>query len=89
MRERLYPPERFKDGHPDVAISLNNLGELRLMPREFSGRVEVRRLMSWFNDKFFAEVTGPLTMERGLGRGQFRELTPEELQGLLAPPAEG
>lgn len=33
---------------------------------------------------------GPLTMERGLGRGQFRELTPEELQGLLTPPlAEG
>ena len=31
---------------------------------------------------------GPLTMERGLGRGQFRELTPEELQGLLSPPAE-
>jgi 23S rRNA pseudouridine2605 synthase len=31
---------------------------------------------------------GPITMERGLGRGQFRELTPEELQGLLAPPAD-
>src|SRR6516162_4034480 len=26
--------------------------------------VEVRRLMSWFNDKFFAEVSGPLTTER-------------------------
>jgi 23S rRNA pseudouridine2605 synthase len=31
---------------------------------------------------------GPLTMERGLGRGQFRELTPEELQGLLAHPVD-
>jgi 23S rRNA pseudouridine2605 synthase len=30
---------------------------------------------------------GPLTMERGLGRGQFRELTAEELEALLAPPA--
>jgi len=29
---------------------------------------------------------GPLTMERTLGRGQFRELTQDELQGLLAPP---
>ena len=29
---------------------------------------------------------GSLTMERSLGRGQFRELTPEELQALLAPP---
>ena len=31
---------------------------------------------------------GPITMERGLGRGQFRELTPEELQALLAPPVD-
>jgi 23S rRNA pseudouridine2605 synthase len=28
---------------------------------------------------------GPLTMERSLGRGQFRELTEEELQALTAP----
>jgi glutathione S-transferase len=41
-----------------------DLGELRLLPREASLRVEVRRLMSWFNDKLFAEVTGPLTLER-------------------------
>ena len=36
----------------------------RLMPAEPGGRVEVRRLMSWFNDKFFAEVSGPIVMER-------------------------
>jgi glutathione S-transferase len=40
------------------------LGELRLLPLEAGARVEVRRLMSWFNDKFFAEVSGLLTMER-------------------------
>ncbi len=40
------------------------LGALRLLPLESRARVEVRRLMSWFNDKFFAEVSGPLTMER-------------------------
>ena len=40
------------------------LGERRLLPADIRGRVEVRRLMSWFNEKFFAEVTGPLTMER-------------------------
>jgi len=40
------------------------LGEFRLMPREVGSRVEVRRLMSWFNDKFFAEVSGALVMER-------------------------
>src|SRR5262245_1887326 len=26
MRRKLYPPERFPDGHPDLATSLNNLG---------------------------------------------------------------
>jgi glutathione S-transferase len=40
------------------------LGSLRLLPNEPGRRIEVRRLLSWFNDKFFAEVTGPLTMER-------------------------
>jgi glutathione S-transferase len=40
------------------------LGRSRLLPSEPGRRVEVRRLMNWFNDKFFAEVTGPLTMER-------------------------
>ena len=34
------------------------------MPLEPGRRVEVRRLASWFNDKFFAEVSGPLVMER-------------------------
>jgi len=49
----------------------------RLMPTEPGGRVEVRRLTSWFNDKFFEEVSGALVMERvykrhipsGLGGG--------------------
>jgi len=36
----------------------------RLMPQDVAARVEVRRLMSWFNDKFFAEVSGALVMER-------------------------
>jgi glutathione S-transferase len=34
------------------------------MPREAGERIEVRRLMSWFNDKFFAEASGALVMER-------------------------
>ncbi len=37
---------------------------LRLLPAEAGERIEVRRLMSWFNDKFFAEASGPLVMER-------------------------
>ena len=38
--------------------------ERRLLPRQAGQRIEVRRLMSWFNDKFFEEVSGPLVMER-------------------------
>jgi glutathione S-transferase len=36
----------------------------RLMPTDAGGRIEVRRLTSWFNDKFFEEVSGPLVRER-------------------------
>jgi glutathione S-transferase len=49
------------------------LGEHRLLPQDTSGRVEVRRLTSWFNDKFFAEVSGPLVMERVFKRQMTRE----------------
>ena len=34
--------------------------------REPGRRVEVRRLAHWFNDKFYAEVSGPLVIERVL-----------------------
>ena len=34
--------------------------------------VEVRRLMAWFGEKFFAEVSGPLTTERVLKRQMSR-----------------
>ena len=40
------------------------LFENRLMPIEPARRIEVRRLAAWFNDKFFAEVSGPLVNER-------------------------
>ena len=39
-------------------------GDRRMLPSEPERRVEVRRLAAWFNDKFFAEVSGPLVMER-------------------------
>lgn len=39
-------------------------GVNRLLPPEPGARVEVRRLASWFNDKFHAEVSGPLVTER-------------------------
>lgn len=40
------------------------LGERRLLPLDPHERVEVRRLMAWFNDKFFAEASGPIVNER-------------------------
>ena len=38
--------------------------ENRLLPATSGERVEVRRLASWFNDKFHSEVSGPLVSER-------------------------
>jgi glutathione S-transferase len=49
------------------------LGGHRLLPRDLPGRIEVRRLTSWFNDKFFAEVSGPLVTERVFKRHMTRE----------------
>jgi glutathione S-transferase len=51
------------------------LGDRRLLPHGPYPRVEVRRLMSWFNDKFFAEVSGPLTAE------QYKRYTPLDAGG--------
>jgi glutathione S-transferase len=72
-------PVLLDDGHPPVpgaAIVAEYLDEVygakqdggRLLPGESGPRVEVRRLTSWFNDKFFAEVSGPLVTERFLKR---------------------
>ncbi len=40
------------------------LGDRRLMPEDPLGRVEVRRLMRWFNVKFFSEVSQLLVTEK-------------------------
>jgi glutathione S-transferase len=64
--------EEGKPPVPGAAIIAEYLDETRgaklvqprLMPGDSGPRVEVRRLMSWFNDKFFEEVSGPLVMER-------------------------
>jgi glutathione S-transferase len=68
-------PVLVQEGHPAVpgapiiAEYLDEmhgaaLAERRLLPANTSARVEVRRLASWFNDKFFAEVSGLLSTER-------------------------
>ena len=38
--------------------------ERRLLPTSPGERIEVRRLMAWFNDKFFEEASNPLVTER-------------------------
>jgi glutathione S-transferase len=40
------------------------MGERRLLPTTIGERIEVRRLMAWFNEKFFEEATNPLVTER-------------------------
>ncbi len=43
------------------------------MPPKPAQRVEVRRLANWFNDKFQAEVSGPMVLERVFKRYMTRE----------------
>jgi glutathione S-transferase len=68
-------PVLLMEGYPPVSgaatiaefideVRGSDLFEHRLMPLDPGRRVEVRRLSSWFNDKFFAEVSGPLVLER-------------------------
>lgn len=74
-------------GAPTIAEYLDEaygrrMGERRLMPDTLNERIEVRRLASWFNDKFFEEVSGPLVMER-----IYKRYMPEDVGG-GAPRAE-
>ena len=68
-------PVLMEEGQPPVpgaAIVAEYIEETRgssrpdggLYPQNPGARVEVRRLSSWFNDKFHAEVSGPLANER-------------------------
>ncbi len=47
----------------DETLPADHAGD-RLLPAAAGERVEVRRLANWFNDKFHAEVSGPLVNER-------------------------
>ena len=42
----------------------HTLGDRRLLPEAPLERIEVRRLLDWFNAKFFAEVSGWLVTEK-------------------------
>jgi len=76
-------PVLVEEGFPPIPEARNiaeyldetrgaELGDHRLLPRELHARVEVRRLMSWFCEKLFTEVSGPLTSERVLKRQMSR-----------------
>lgn len=49
------------------------LGKHRLLPEDPAGRVEVRRLLHWFAQKFFAEVSSWLVTEKVYKRFMSRE----------------
>jgi glutathione S-transferase len=55
---------------PGAAVIAEYLAETsapdapQLLPKSTGMRIEVRRLASWFNDKFHHEVSGPLVGER-------------------------
>ncbi|MDB5500199.1 MAG: glutathione S-transferase-like [Tardiphaga sp.] len=68
-------PVLLTDGFPPIpnaAIIAEYLDEThgpamrdrRLLPVAMAERIEVRRLMAWFNEKFFEEASGPLVNER-------------------------
>ena len=52
------------------------LGDRRLMPENPAERVEVRRLLDWFNHKFFDEVSGYLVTQK-----VYRRFMPSDLGG--------
>ncbi|WP_294536109.1 glutathione S-transferase family protein [uncultured Rhodoblastus sp.] len=52
------------------------LGDHRLLPTSPAARVEVRRLTSWFNEKFFDEVSNWLVTEK-----VFKRFTATEIGG--------
>jgi glutathione S-transferase len=54
--------EYIEETHPGENV------EDRLLPSHPGRRVEVRRLANWFNEKFHAEVSGPLVTERAFKR---------------------
>ncbi len=62
-----------------------SMGEYRLMPLDPVARVEVRRIASWFTDKFSAEVSEHLVREK-----IYKRLMPTErgrrLAGILRDP---
>lgn len=49
------------------------LAERRLLPEGPAERVEVRRLLDWFNGKFHEEITGPLVLEKVMKRFMSRD----------------
>jgi glutathione S-transferase len=41
-----------------------DMKERRLLPTNMAERIEVRRLVAWFNEKFYQEASNPLVTER-------------------------
>jgi glutathione S-transferase len=52
------------------------LGDRRLLPEDPAGRLEVRRLLDWFNQKFHEEVSGYLVHQK-----VYRRFMPADIGG--------
>jgi glutathione S-transferase len=61
--ERAIPGAGVIAEYIDEALGAE-MAERRLLPQAMAGRIEVRRLLAWFNEKFFEEASGPLVTER-------------------------
>ncbi|MGE3874160.1 MAG: glutathione S-transferase family protein [Parvibaculaceae bacterium] len=48
-------------------------GSIALIPGDARGRAEIRRLVGWFDTKFYAEVTEPVLTEKVIRRFMARE----------------
>ena len=71
---RATTPVLFAEGRPPFPAPASSpnistrpwrrVDERRLLPTTMAERIEVRRLMAWFNEKFFEEASNPLVTER-------------------------
>jgi glutathione S-transferase len=64
-----HTPVMMAEGRPPIPgagiiAEYLDADERRLLPTSIGERIEVRRLMAWFNDKFFEEASNPLVTER-------------------------
>jgi CHAT domain-containing protein/tetratricopeptide (TPR) repeat protein len=59
MTQRLYPKERYPDGHPDLALGLNNLGGVLSDQGDYAGALEQYRLALKMRQRLYPKERYP------------------------------